>query len=249
MSSERKTIMKDIMDLHTHTIASGHAYNTLYEMAKSASDKGLILLGAADHSPNMPGASHEFYFTNFKVIPRTLFGVKILMGVELNILDHKGRVDLREGILKRMDFSIASLHTPCYQSGTAGENTNAYLGAIKNPYVNIIGHPDDSRFPVDYETLVAAAAENHKLLEINSSSLNPLNPRENARENYKKMLKLCEHYKASVLLSSDAHIEADVGNHKRAIKLMEEVGFPEELIVNGSLERLGSYIPAIEAAL
>lgn len=239
--------MKDIMDLHTHTIASGHAYNTLYEMAKSASDKGLILFGSTDHAPKMPGASHEFYFVNFKVIPRTLFGVKILMGVELNILDYTGRVDLREGLLKRMDYAIASLHEPCFKSGTVSENTSAYLGAIENPLIHIIGHPDDGRFPVDYDTLVSAAAENHTLLEVNSSSLDPRNPRQNAWENYKTMLEFCKKYKASIVLDSDAHIEADVGNHHRAVKLLEEIGFPEELIVNSSLERLASYIPAAEA--
>ena len=51
--------MKDILDLHTHTIASGHAYNTLYEMAQSASQKGLALLGVTEHAPRIPGACHR----------------------------------------------------------------------------------------------------------------------------------------------------------------------------------------------
>lgn len=241
--------MNDIMDLHTHTTASGHAYNTLYEMAKSASEKGLSLIGISDHSPKMPGATHEFYFINFKVIPRKLFGINILMGAELNILDHTGRVDLRKELLEKIDYSIASLHEPCFKSGTASENTNAYLGAIKNPLIHIIGHPDDGRFPVDYDTLVAAAAEHHTLLEVNSSSLHPLNPRENARENYRIMLELCKRYRTSVIIDSDAHIEADVGNHRQALELIKEVDFPEELIVNSSLERLLPYIPKLKAYL
>ena len=241
--------MNDIMDLHTHTTASGHAYNTLYEMAKSASEKGLSLIGISDHSPKMPGATHEFYFINFKVIPRKLFGINILMGAELNILDHTGRVDLRKGLLEKMDYSIASLHEPCFKSGTASENTNAYLGAIKNPLIHIIGHPDDGRFPVDYDTIVAAAAEHNTLLEVNSSSLHPLNPRKNAKENYQTMLELCKRYQTSVIIDSDAHIEADVGNHRQALELIKEVGFPEELIVNSSVERLLPYIPKLKAYL
>lgn len=241
--------MKDIMDLHTHTTASGHAYNTLYEMARSASEKGLTLFGSTDHAPKMPGTCHEFYFINFKVIPRTLFGVKILMGSELNILDYTGRIDLREGILERLDYTIASIHEPCYKCGSIAENTNAYLGAIKNPYVKIIGHPDDGRFPVDYETVVAAAAEHHTLLELNSSSLHPASTRIHAKENYRVMLELCKQYKASVIIDSDAHIEADVGNHKLAWELICETGFPEELIVNGSLDRLLPYIPRLKECL
>ena len=41
--------MIDLLDLHTHTIASGHAYNTLYEMAQAAADKGLSLYGCSEH--------------------------------------------------------------------------------------------------------------------------------------------------------------------------------------------------------
>ena len=41
---------------------------------------------------------------------------------------------------------------------------------MDNPYVNIIGHPDDSRYPVDYEQLVRAAGEKHVLLELNNTS-------------------------------------------------------------------------------
>ncbi len=241
--------MNDIMDLHTHTVASGHAYNTLYEMAKSASEKGLALMGSTDHAPKMPGTCHEFYFINFKVIPRNICGVNILMGVELNILDYTGRVDLRKGLLEKIDYSIASLHEPCYKSGTSAENTRAYIGAIENPLIHIIGHPDDSRFPVDYDTLVSAAAENHTLLELNSSSLHPLSARINAAENYRIMLELCKRYHASVIIDSDAHIEADVGNHTRAWELINEMNFPEELIVNSSFEKLLPYIPKLEAYL
>ena len=139
----------------------------------------------------MPGTCHEFYFINFKVIPRTLFGVKILMGSELNILDYTGRIDLREGILERLDYTIASIHEPCYKCGTVAENTNAYLGAIKNPYVKIIGHPDDGRFPIDYDTVVAAAAEHHTLLELNSSSLHSTSMRLHRLLPYIPRLKEC----------------------------------------------------------
>lgn len=241
--------MNDIMDLHTHTTASGHAYNTLYEMARSASEKGLTLFGSTDHAPKMPGTCHEFYFINFKVIPRTLFGVKILMGSELNILDYTGRIDLRQGILERLDYTIASIHEPCYRSGSMAENTNAYLGAIENPYVNIIGHPDDGRFPIDYDTITAAAAEHHTLLEVNSSSLHPKSPRMGARENYLTMLEYCKRYHTSIVINSDAHIEADVGNHKLAWELINETGFPEELIVNGSINRLLPFIPRLKECL
>lgn len=241
--------MKDIMDLHTHTTASGHAYNTLYEMARSAADKGLTLFGSTDHAPAMPGTCDAFYFINFKVIPRTLFEVKLLMGSELNILDYEGTLDLKPRFLKGLDYAIASIHEPCYTNGSIDQNTSAYIGAVKNPYVTIIGHPDDSRFPFNQEAVVTAAAKYHKLIEVNSSSLHPKSTRQNARENYRSLLDLCRRYEVSIVINSDAHVEGDVGNHARAWELTRELAFPEELIVNSSIERILPYIPKLEEYL
>lgn len=237
--------MTDILDLHTHTVVSGHAYNTLYEMVRSASEKGVSLLGVTEHAPGIPGACHPFYFINFNVVPREIYGVKLMLGCELNIIDYSGAVDLAPNYLKGLDFAIASIHEPCYGSGTVSQNTGAYLGAIKNPAVQIIGHPDDGRFPVDYETLVCAAKEENVLLEVNSSSLHPDSHRINARGNYITMLELCRRHKASIIIDSDAHCEADVGNHSRAHCLLEEIGFPQELIVNSSIEKAAGFIPCL----
>ncbi|MFR5601800.1 MAG: phosphatase [Lachnospiraceae bacterium] len=238
--------MTDILDLHTHTIASGHAYNTLYEMVQAAADQGLSLVGSTDHTPAMPGTAHEYYFLNFKVIPRHLFGIHLLMGAELNILGPDGSVDLPEYLLKRLDYAIASIHEPCYpRDCSVSDNTNAYLNVMKNPYVTIIGHPDDGRFPVDYDTLAAAAKEHHKLLEVNNSSLNPLSVRKGARENYLTLLEYCKKYRTPIVIDSDAHCAAEIGKHHLAHSLLEEMQFPEELIVNTSLERLFPYIPKL----
>lgn len=49
-SEERKDDMRDVLDIHTHTLVSGHAYNTIMEMVQAASEKGLELLGITDHA-------------------------------------------------------------------------------------------------------------------------------------------------------------------------------------------------------
>lgn len=238
--------MKDILDLHTHTIMSGHAYNTLFEMLHAASEKGVKLLGSTEHGPGMPGTCDEYYFLNLRVIPREIYGVKLLMGCELNIVDYEGSVNMDERFLKKLDFAIASIHAiPCYQSGTVEQNTAAYLNTMKNPYVNIIGHPDDSRFPVDYEKLVLGAKEHHVLLEMNSSSFHPGASRVGARENYLEMLAYCRKYQVPIIVNSDAHCCVDVGNHARAFALLEEIDFPEELVVNSSIEKAAEFIPAL----
>lgn len=161
-------------DTHSHTVASGHAYSTIREMAKAGAENGLEALAITEHAPKMPETCGRFYFSNFSVIPREMYGMKLLLGVELNILDEEGTVDLPEYLLKQMDIAIASIHMPCYGESKGIEaNTRAYINAMKNPYIDIIGHPDNDRFPVDYEALVKAAKETGTLLEVNNSSLAP----------------------------------------------------------------------------
>lgn len=234
--------MKDKMDLHTHTIASGHAYNTRNEMIEAAYGKGLELLAITEHAPAMPGSCQQMYFSNFRVLPRKYENMTVLYGTELNILDYEGHVDLSDEMLKEMDVVLASIHPPCYVSGTARENTAAYLGAMKNPYVNIIAHPDDSRFPVDYEVLVKAAKEYHVLIEVNNTSLSPLSYRLNGRENYQQLLELCAKYQVPIIVDSDAHVDALVGAHEFALEMLEETGFPEELVMNARGNAIYDYI-------
>ena len=234
--------MRDILDLHTHTIVSGHAYNTINEMVAAAQRKGLELLGVTEHAPKMPGSCNSIYFANFRVLPRKRDGLTVLYGAELNILDYEGHVDLSEEMLRELDLVIASLHIPCIQPGTKEENTRAYLKAMENPYLNIVGHPDDVRYPVEYRPIVECAKEHGILLEVNNSSLKPESFRGDPREAYREMLSLCREYQQPIVMGSDAHVDISVGVHAEAQKLLEEVGFPEELIVNTSVDKIKSYL-------
>lgn len=234
--------MKDILDVHTHTLASGHAYNTIWEMAAAAKEKGLSLLGITEHAPQMPGSCHEYYFSNLKALPRKIGGLTVLFGAEVNILDYNGRVDLPQSLLQEMDVVIASLHLPCLKPGTREQNTEAYLRVMENPYIHIIGHPDDGRYQIDYEALVQGAKEHGVLLELNDSSLNPNGFRKDVLPNDREMLRLCQRYGVSVILGSDAHVMTQIGCHERSRALLEELDFPEELVVNGSVEKFKKYI-------
>lgn len=231
-----------VFDLHTHTVASGHAYCSLREMARAASEKGLELLGITEHAPNMPGTCGVFYFQNLKVVPRELYGIRLLLGSEVNILDPEGTIDLPERALRCLDVVIASLHLPCMKPGTVRENTQAYLNALKNPYVNIIGHPDDGRFPVDYRALVEGAREHGKVLELNNHSLDKDCTRANARENDLCMLELCREYEVPVVIGSDAHFDLQIGDFALADALLKEADFPRELVLNHSVAALAGHV-------
>lgn len=233
---------KSVLDLHTHTVASGHAYCTIREMVQTAADKGLQLLGITEHAPQMPGTCHSFYFHNLKVVPRQMYGVELLLGAEVNIMDEEGTVDLKEKEISKMDVVIASLHLPCMSPGTKKENTNAYVNAMKNPYVNIIGHPDDGRYEIDYRTLVEGAKKYGKVLEINNHSLAPDCFRQNAKENDMILLELCKEYEVPVIMGSDAHFDTYIGEFPHARALLKEVAFPEELVLNRSIDSVAKYV-------
>lgn len=233
------------VDTHSHTVISGHAYSTMREMIRAAKDHGMEALALTEHAPMMPGACHIFYFRNYKIIPRQMEGIRILMGVELNILNEIGEVDMDEETLKQMDIAIASVHVPCFETGLHKEQiTNAYVNAMKNPYISIIGHPDDGRFPIDYERLVKAAKETKTLLEVNNSSLCVHAYRKGAHENIRTMLKWCRYYEAPITTGSDAHIDEDVGVFDNVRRILEEEQFPDELVVSTSYEKLMKFVEA-----
>ena len=234
--------MKYPIDLHTHTVASGHAYSTFKENIDYAKEIGLKLLGISDHAPAMPFSTGDFYFVNIGVIPRQFGELKLMVGAELNILDFEGGIDLKKYQLERIDYAIASLHPPCIKPGTVEENTAALLGAIKNPYVNIIGHPCDPRYPFDMETIVRAAAENDVLLEINNSSYNKGSGRAGGEEMTVEMLRLCKKYAHPVILGSDAHFYTHIGDFSQTFPMLEEADMPEELIINTDVEKTVSFI-------
>ena len=235
-------MLKYCLDTHTHTIASGHAYSTIHEMVEFAKQKGLSLLAITDHAPTMPGSTHRFYFDNLKVYNGKDLGIEVLFGVELNILDYEGHVDLDNTLLSKLGLRIASLHGPCYKIGNMKENTDAYVNAMKNPYIDILGHPDDSRIPVDYPRLVEEAKKHRIALELNNSSLNPSSFRQNAYENTLIYLKLCKEHGVPISLGTDSHVCYDIGDFSYAQKVLDEVDFPEELIINTSLERFKAYL-------
>ena len=253
MLPEHHTILP--IDIHTHTVASGHGTtNTIADLAKAAAAKKMTALGISDHGPATPGSCKESYFRGLKNAPKIRAGIRIFYGAEVNILDENGTLDLPDEILAGLDYCIASIHPQSFHSSAyrkdpfqAGyrmienmeiarkQNTNAYIKAMENPYVKIIGHPDDQHYPIDCGELVDAAVKNHVILEVNEVSLSPYGYRGDTADTAKTMkelLTLCRDCRHPILISSDSHGAKHVGEAPLAQKLIEEVNFPRDLIIN-----------------
>lgn len=231
--------MEILFDLHTHTLASGHAYSTLKENIEVARQKGLLAYGFSDHAENMPGSTGNLYFVNFASIPEIIDDVRVLCGVEANIIDYNGNIDCNTRVQENVDYIIASMHLPCIKR-TEDINlvTQGYVKVMENPLVKIIGHPDDARYQCDYEILVREAVNTNTVLELNNSSLGNRATRENTFSNINQMLEKCVKYNARVIIGSDAHFCTEVGEVSNIIKIIEQTKFPKELIVNTSLDGL-----------
>ncbi|MDE6823950.1 MAG: phosphatase [Duncaniella sp.] len=234
--------MKIELDVHTHSLMSGHAYSTIQEMAKEAADKGLRLLGITEHTPGIPGTCELIYFRNLHVVPRRMYGVELMLGAEINILDSEGNIDLPDDLMSKLDLRIAGIHSLCYTPSTREANTAGVVKVIANPHINIISHPGDGTAQLDFEPLVIAAKENRTLLEINNSSLNPVRHKTEALGNNLEILRLCKRYEVPVILGSDAHISFDIANYEYLPPLLNETEFPEDLIMNTSVEKFRNYL-------
>lgn len=224
--------MKLLSDLHTHTVVSGHAYSTLLENVNFCKNNGIKILGISDHGPSMPGAPHEWYFGNLKVVPREIDGVTIFKGCEANILNTEGELDISEWESQNLDYLIASFHEVVFYPSSKKDNMMAIFNAIdKNPKVQILGHLGNPSYELDYEEIVKYVKEKDIMIEINNSSLLG-NSRKGSDVNCTTIAKLCKKHGTKLILTSDSHICYSIGQFQASEKMLKSIDFPEELIMN-----------------
>ncbi len=235
-------MIKLVADLHTHTLASGHAYGTIREMAQAAAQKNLEILGISEHGPGIPGTCHPIHLQNAKeVVPETLYGVRVVHGAEMNVLNDQS-IELEDNITHWLDYLIAGIHLLCYKDEGAEKNTDNVIVCMHHPKVRLISHPDDDKTPLDYERLVKAAKETNTALEVNNHSLHYPQRRQNCFENYRTMLKLCKKHGVPIIVSSDAHDPCQVADFEIALDLLEECEFPQELVLNTDAKKLMEFL-------
>ncbi|MBR0081974.1 MAG: phosphatase [Clostridia bacterium] len=232
---------KPVLDIHTHTIASGHAYGTVRENALGAKERGLVGLGVSDHAPGVPGTCDPIYFGNLHAIPRTLCGVSIYFGVENN-LQIDGSMALDQPYLDRLDYNMVGIHGgPCYEDQGIVRNTDNLIRCMAHPKTFFVSHPDDGWFPLDYRQIVQAAKAYGVALEVNNAHVK--HPwRKNCIENIRTYLGFCMEYGTPVFVGSDAHDPSQVGDFGAAIALLDDFGFDEALILNNSEEKFRAFI-------
>ena len=164
-------------DLQTHSNYSDGKL-TMLEMAKAAAKRGIKVIAFTDHSFSLGvtgGLSmedHKKQAAEIKKIQKQL-GDKILVlhASEVEI-KADGTLDYPDEFLATLDLVLASLHTSLRQPRE--KVTQRIINAIRNPHVDIIGHPTGRLIPdregadLDMDAVLAAAAETGVALEINA---------------------------------------------------------------------------------
>ena len=230
-----------IADLHTHTILSGHAFGTIRELAAVAAQRNLKILGTTEHGPGIPGTCDPIYFRNVVDAPRVLYGVEMLYGSEVNVLNN-GEVDLDQRHLDCLDYAVAGIHGLCYEDEGIVKNTDNVISCMKKSKVKFISHPDTDTYPLDYKALVQGAKEYHTALEVNNSSLRKPDLRPGCVKNYETMLMLCMEYGVSIIVNTDSHDPDAVGDFALAKALLERLEMDEKRILNNDSEKLKAFL-------
>lgn len=232
--------MEFIGDFHTHTCASTHAYSTISENAKWASEHGIKYLAMTDHGVDMEDAPHIWHFYNLRVLPNELFGVKIIKGIEANLIGYDGEIDIYDkGLYRSLQWVNVSMHYPLVMPSNKKDHTKAYLGVLQNPYVDVICHSESEQYDYDFDAVAKECSNQGKLIEINIARLLRGGA---AKDRCEMILEACEKHKTSIVVSSDAHFYTAIGDFKPAEELLTETGFPEELIFNIDEGRILEYL-------
>ncbi|WP_432205255.1 phosphatase (plasmid) [Cetobacterium somerae] len=231
------------IDLHIHTNVNPHAFSTLEENIKAAAKKGMDIIAITNHGPALQDTPHWWHLVNIAILPDIIDGVRVIKGVEANILDDNGKLDINQKIYESMELILAGFHTvdEYGEISDISKNTTAILNLIKKQKADIIVHLGNPIFPVDYEKIVKAAKKYNVALEVNNTSLGTIT-RVGSKKNCKKMLELAKKESCYIALGTDAHYSGHIGEFQRAIELLEEVDYPEELIINSSKETFNKFL-------
>lgn len=235
-------------DIHTHTVYS-HGKGTIEDNAAAAEAAGLKILGISDHGPG-----HIGFGLDIKKIPDMRRDIAaslelhraldIRLGVEANIINISGRLDVMPEELKLFDYIIAGYHfgvigeAPFRSIAThAGglwysltgrcsqrsmtHNTDLVLRALDVNKIDIISHPG-AKAGFDIDAIAACCSGTDTLLEINNrhGCLSADGISKAAR------------YDVKFIASSDAHVPEDVGASDDALERARAAGLDPSRIVN-----------------
>lgn len=231
--------MNIIADLHTHTKGSDTLDRTLLLMTGVAKERGLSYLAFTDHAPITSNHYTSWDNKEWEGVPKEIQGVRLLRGVEADILDFKGSLGIPSDTLKSLDIVLAALHKYCIQPSERIAHTEAYEAILCNPYVDILAHPGETAFPFDEAYIMKLAAKEGKAIEI--TALSHKNDPDSIK-NERNLVQLAMKYGTLLAISSDAQNPSNIGNFDTIPLMLSEFNVPKELVINSSVGGLEHFL-------
>ena len=219
-------------DLHMHSTATD-GINTIAEMAEAAKARGLKYVAITDHSKRVSmanGLDGKRLLQQWKEIDqlnKQLKGIKVLKGVEVDILE-KGGLDIEDEVLAKADWVVASVHYG--QNQSREQITARVIGALENPNVSAIGHPTGRMlrrrkpYEIDLDAVLRAARDNGKLMELNAHPIR-LDLDDVACAAAKS-------YGVRIVISTDAHRTVDLASMRYGIQQARRAGLTKDDVAN-----------------
>lgn len=227
------------VDFHSHSFFSNCGIHTHIELLTRAKELGLKGLAITDHGPALNSRITPPFFDRLK---NPINGIKLLKGMECNIVDNSGTIDLPLRYCKFLDLVLLGLHPNIARGQSRETYTEMMLTALeKNPWVDIVTHPDEKDYPLDYQTVAVHAKKYGIALELNNSKL--LHDRTSPAE-MTKLITACKVTGCSVALGSDAHALEEIGLDDAIRPFLTQLKFPDDLLVNNTAEKAFAFIEA-----
>lgn len=231
------------IDLHIHTVHSGHAYGSIYDILEEAGRKKMDMIAITDHGPNLIGSAPASHFVMGARAPKEYKGVKVLWGCEANIINENGDIDITEEIIKKLDVILAQIHiSTSYKDLGREKNTNAIINCFKKYPIHIFSHPDVMACDYDFEKVCESACENNVLLELNISSFGKIKEGKSNLKRIKKIIEISRKHEKKIIINSDAHFLPEVGNDDILKKYWDGLNLSDDIIINNFPDELMAFL-------
>jgi putative hydrolase len=226
------------VDLHVHSLFSSCGLHTFLELINHGRRIGLEAMAITDHGPAVGnGRLTSVFFERFKCPFDDLVFYK---GIELNLLDEKGNIDMVWSFMPFVDLLLLGVHPNLPPRASREHYTGMLMAAIdKNPFIDIITHPNDPDYPLDYVKIANKAKQYGIALELNNSKI--LYNRSTI-DDALELVAACKQTGCCMAVNSDTHALLELGRDESVRPLLERVGFPPSLIVNRDLDAASTFI-------
>lgn len=219
-------------DLHIHSKYSDGAFS-MKEMIEKALELGYEYIAFSDHSKSLKVANGlsikdiKKQRAEINLLNEEYTDIKVLQGIEVDIL-RDGSLDYDQETMKKFDIVTASIHTGFNQSKE--EITNRIINAMKNPFVDVIGHPQGrllakrKAYQLNLDKVISYAKKTNTCLEINASpdrlDLDAQSARKAANEGVK------------LVINTDAHHLQQLYNMKLGVSVARKAWLEKKNVLN-----------------